>query len=97
MINIHFIKSFNYFFVILGYEIKSTGKCSLFIFDPNHHGTTFKTKLNERKGWQMMLKRGGHTLKRNEYQIVYVLPGLMDVNSEEYHNSKIISSVSVIS
>ena len=77
--------------------MKSTGKCSLFIFDPNHNGYTFKTKLNEGRGWQMMLKRGGHTLKRNEYQIVYVLPGLMDLDSEEYQNSKVISSQSVIS
>jgi hypothetical protein len=76
-----------------GYEHRGIGKCSLFIFDPNHHGTTFKAKLEERKGWQMMLKRGGHTLKRSEYQIVQLLPGLMDERSQEYEDSKIMSSV----
>jgi galactose-1-phosphate uridylyltransferase len=75
-----------------GYEDRGNGKCSLFIFDPNHHGTTFKTKLEERRGWQMMLKRGGHTLRRNEYQIVQVLPGLMEIGSEEYERSKTMTS-----
>lgn len=75
-----------------GYEYRGKGKCSLFIFDPNQHGTTFKTKLEERKGWQMMLKRGGHTLRRSEYQIVQILPGIMDTNSQEYQDSKILTS-----
>jgi hypothetical protein len=75
-----------------GYEYRGNGKCSLFIFDPNQHGTTFKVKLEERKGWQMMLKRGGHTLKRSEYQLVQVLPGLMVDGSQEYEDSKIMSS-----
>lgn len=49
-------------------------------------------KLEERKGWQMMLKRGGHTLKKNEYQIVQILPGIMDIGSQEYEESKILTS-----
>jgi hypothetical protein len=76
---------------VLGYECRAD-KTFLFIFDPCSSGKTLKSHLQENKGWQMMLKRGGHTLRNSEYQIVCILPGLMDVESEEYHNAKILTS-----
>mmetsp|Transcript_4892 Transcript_4892/g.7454 ORF Transcript_4892/g.7454 Transcript_4892/m.7454 type:complete len:444 (+) Transcript_4892:44-1375(+) len=75
---------------LVGYE-KRVGKSSLFIFDPNAHGTSLKSKLEEDKGWQVMVKRGGHTLRNSEYQIVYVSPGIVTDNAE-YERSKILTS-----
>jgi hypothetical protein len=42
------------------------------------------------QGWQRLLKRGLHTLRKNQYQIVYIKPGIM--SAQEREQSKVIGA-----
>jgi hypothetical protein len=90
------VLSARYYLLRVGYEQRVSknkpSTSSLFVFDPNVLGNKLLHKLLEGRGWQMLVKRGSHTLHNDEYQIVYVEPGLMDVGSEEYNRAKILTS-----
>ncbi|KAG6468371.1 hypothetical protein ZIOFF_073047 [Zingiber officinale] len=53
-----------------------------------------KGSLNSNNGWQRMIKRGAHTLKKSQYQLCYVDPGIAAVG-EEMEQLKYIDSILV--
>lgn len=77
---------------IVGYEQTST-KFSLLLFDPSSSGRKLRLKLEQREGWQMMMKRSAHTLTQGQFQIVYISPGeLLKTDSLEYASGRELSS-----
>ena len=40
--------------------------------------------------WQRRVKRGVHTLKQPEFQIMHVAPGLAAVGSQEWEDNKVV-------
>ena len=71
-----------------GYEIvESQKKCAkiadepsfnFYIFDPASNGASIRTNLlGGSAKWKRQLKRGLHTVKKKEYQVVYVEGGIM--------------------
>ena len=62
---------------IVGYE-ETQAKTNILIFDPVSAGKTIKQKLLNylsdapNNTWQVMMKRGLHTMAKKEYQIVYI-------------------------
>lgn len=64
---------------------------NLYVFDPSSKGEVTKKKLLAGNGsWRQQLKRGLHTFKKKEYQVVYVEEGIM--SNKERNESKIITS-----
>lgn len=80
---------------IVGYEYNDK-KTSILIFDPVSNGKTIKQKLlncvngEPNAGWQVMMKRGLHTMVKKDYQLVYVDEGIMSPELQELY--KIINS-----
>lgn len=46
---------------------------SLLVLDPSHRTAALERSLKENFGWQKLIKRGVHTLKKPQYQVVVVL------------------------
>ncbi|ERN08204.1 zinc finger with UFM1-specific peptidase domain protein [Amborella trichopoda] len=44
--------------------------------DPGQNTATLERSLRENDGWQKLVKRGVHTLKKPQYQLCYVDPGV---------------------
>ncbi|XP_072974679.1 uncharacterized protein [Typha angustifolia] len=65
----------------------------LLVLDPAHRTTALERSLGDNKGWQKMIKRGVHTLKKPQYQLCYVDPGIAD--AEEMEQLKTIDSILV--
>ncbi|KAJ1692792.1 hypothetical protein LUZ63_009490 [Rhynchospora breviuscula] len=65
----------------------------LLILDPGHKTADLEKALRRQKGWQGMIKRGPHTLKKPQYQLCYIDPGI--VNSAEMEQLKTIDSTLV--
>jgi hypothetical protein len=59
---------------IIGYE-KKLGKINLLVFDPMQDAKQLREALTSGRNWQSMVKRGIHTLKHSQYQIVYLSTG----------------------
>lgn len=58
---------------IVGYEMNSSGKMSLLLFDPNSVGQDIKRKLINHQGyWQQSIKRQLSTMTQTSYQLVFV-------------------------
>ncbi|XP_010519581.1 PREDICTED: zinc finger with UFM1-specific peptidase domain protein [Tarenaya hassleriana] len=66
---------------------------NLLILDPADRTEALETSLVEKKGWEKYFKRGAHTLKQPEYQLLYVDDGI--ANGEELEQLKIIDSLFV--
>lgn len=49
---------------------------TLLILDPGTSGPALAAALSSRQGWQRLLRRGAHTLRHAQYQVLYVAPGL---------------------
>ncbi|XP_058105180.1 uncharacterized protein LOC131248751 [Magnolia sinica] len=49
---------------------------SLLILDPAHRTSALERSLRENSGWQKLIKRGAHTLKKPQYQLCFVDPGI---------------------
>ncbi|KAK4273800.1 hypothetical protein QN277_017126 [Acacia crassicarpa] len=79
---------------IVGIQVKRerTGalQYSLLIFDPSHKTAALESSLRGKVGWQRYIKRGIHTLKKPQYQLCYVDPGI--AGEEEMENLKIVDS-----
>ena len=86
---------------IVGYE-ETQVKTNILIFDPCSNGKTMKQKLinytnNEpAAGWQVMMKRGLHTMVNKEYQIVFIDARNGDgiMSPQLRHQSKILEGIS---
>ncbi|XP_076909065.1 uncharacterized protein LOC143566192 [Bidens hawaiensis] len=65
---------------IVGIQLKSlpngTRQYTLLILDPAHKTHVLESCLSKKVGWQRFIKRGVHTLKKTEYQLCYVDPGI---------------------
>lgn len=65
---------------IVGIQLKSLPngmqQHNLLILDPGHKTQVVESCLSKKVGWQRFIKRGVHTLKKTEYQLCYVEPGI---------------------
>lgn len=66
---------------VVGVERRRLGRESdeetlLLILDPSSRSAELASKLQAGGGWQGLVKRGLSTLRRREYQVVAVLPGI---------------------
>ncbi|MBA0679922.1 hypothetical protein Goari_011663 [Gossypium aridum] len=85
---------------IIGIQVKhqknGTNQFNLLILDPSDVSTTHGTVALERSlktnvGWQKLIKRGVHTLKKPQYQLCYIDPGI--ASGEELNELKTINSI----
>ncbi|AQK67698.1 zinc finger-containing ubiquitin peptidase 1 isoform X1 [Zea mays] len=66
---------------------------TLLILDPGHRTADLERSLRSKNGWQRLVKRGVHTLRKPQYQLCYVDPGI--ASSEEMEQLKTIDSMLV--
>lgn len=81
---------------IVGIQVKHQPKgtqCNLLILDPGHKTAALERSLKENAGWQKLIKRGVHTLKKPQYQLCYMDPGV--ANAEEMEQLKTLDSAHV--
>ncbi|KAJ6376255.1 hypothetical protein OIU77_001091 [Salix suchowensis] len=64
---------------------------NLLILDPAHRTVALERSLRENAGWKKLIKRGVHTLKKPQYQLCYIDPGI--AIGEEMEQLKKIDSV----
>ncbi|PNY13406.1 hypothetical protein L195_g010060 [Trifolium pratense] len=64
---------------------------NLLVLDPGHRTAEIERSLREKVGWQRFIKRGVHTLRKKQYQLCYVDPGI--ANEEEMEKLKTLDSV----
>ncbi|KAK7372884.1 hypothetical protein VNO80_06274 [Phaseolus coccineus] len=80
---------------IVGIQVKhqrsGIPQYNLMVLDPSHRTGALERSLTEKVGWQKLLKRGVHTLKKQQYQLCYVDPGI--ASEEEMEKLKTIDSV----
>jgi hypothetical protein len=68
---------------VIGIERRFVGRerqqtFALLVLDPSTRGPQLAAALSERRGWQRLLRRGAHTLRQGQYQLLFVEPGLAD-------------------
>ncbi|KAL4436617.1 hypothetical protein ABPG75_003756 [Micractinium tetrahymenae] len=73
---------------IIGIERRLVGRerqaqYTLLILDPGTPGPALANALSSRQGWQRLLRRGAHTLRHGQYQLLYVGPGLAQGAEQE--------------
>ncbi|KAD7480530.1 hypothetical protein E3N88_03666 [Mikania micrantha] len=65
---------------IVGIQLKSLlngmQQFTFLVLDPVHKTQVLESCLRKKVGWQRFIKRGVHTLKKTEYQLCYVDPGI---------------------
>ncbi|KNA06347.1 hypothetical protein SOVF_181900 [Spinacia oleracea] len=66
---------------------------NLLVLDPGHKTEALEKSLKENFGWQKFLKRGLHTLRKPQYQLCYVDPGI--ARAEEIERLKNLTSVRI--
>ncbi|KAG8390486.1 hypothetical protein BUALT_Bualt01G0088400 [Buddleja alternifolia] len=49
---------------------------NLLVFDPSGQTTALEKSLRANAGWQKLIKRGAHTLKKPQYQLCFIEPGI---------------------
>ncbi|XP_020229025.1 zinc finger-containing ubiquitin peptidase 1 [Cajanus cajan] len=64
---------------------------NLLVLDPAHSTVALEGSLRQKVGWEKLVKRGMHTLKKPQYQLCYVDPGI--ASEEEMGKLKTIHSV----
>ena len=80
---------------IVGVERRLVGRerrpeLTLLVLDPGSQPASLARALGERQGWQRLLKRGGHTLRQGQYQLLWVEPGL--AAGEELERLKLVAA-----
>ncbi|RDY09827.1 Zinc finger with UFM1-specific peptidase domain protein, partial [Mucuna pruriens] len=79
---------------IVGIQVKhqqsGNPQYNLLVLDPGHKTAALERSLMEKAGWQKLIKRGVHTLKKQQYQLCYVDPGI--ASEEEMEKLKTIDS-----
>ncbi|KAK4403731.1 Zinc finger-containing ubiquitin peptidase 1 [Sesamum angolense] len=63
---------------------------NLLIFDPAEKTRALEKSLRENVGWQKLIKRGIHTLKKPQYQLCFIEPGI--AHGEELEELKTLHS-----
>ncbi|XP_047970465.1 zinc finger-containing ubiquitin peptidase 1 isoform X2 [Salvia hispanica] len=72
-------------------EKNGTLQYNLLILDPSERTRALEKSLSVNAGWQQLIKRGVHTLKKPQYQLCYIDPGI--ASGEELEELKNIHSV----
>ncbi|KAF8042983.1 hypothetical protein BT93_A1347 [Corymbia citriodora subsp. variegata] len=73
------------------HQPKGMQKYNLLVLDPAHRTATLERSLKRDAGWQKLIKRGVHTLKKPQYQLCYIDPGI--AKGEELEQLKIMDNV----
>ncbi|KAB2016979.1 hypothetical protein ERO13_D08G118000v2 [Gossypium hirsutum] len=80
---------------IIGIQVKhqknGTNQFNLLILDPSDGTVALERSLKTNVGWQKLIKRGVHTLKKPQYQLCYIDPGI--ASGEELNELKTINSI----
>jgi len=68
---------------------------SLLIFDPSTPGAALSGALGQGQagGWQRLVKRGLHTLRKREYSLLIVQPGMVERGGGAWEASKTIGAM----
>ncbi|KAI3893771.1 hypothetical protein MKW92_008416 [Papaver armeniacum] len=64
---------------------------TLLILDPGHKTKALEWSLKQNFGWQKLIKRGVHTLKKPQYQLCYIDQGI--ASEKETEQMKTIDSI----
>ncbi|AES72695.2 putative peptidase C78, ubiquitin modifier-specific peptidase 1/ 2 [Medicago truncatula] len=64
---------------------------NLLVLDPAHSTATLERSLKQKIGWQKLIKKDRNTLKKPQYQLCYVDPGI--ASEEEMEDLKTIDSI----
>ncbi|MCD9645586.1 hypothetical protein HAX54_034602 [Datura stramonium] len=82
---------------IVGIQIKcqrnGSMQYNLLLLDPGHTTESLAKSLKGNSGWQKLIKRGVHTLKKPLYQLCFLDPGI--ASGEEIENLKNLHSIRV--
>ncbi|KAI3417860.1 uncharacterized protein J3R85_014128 [Psidium guajava] len=73
------------------HQPKGMQKYNLLVLDPGHRTVTLERSLKRNARWQKLIKRGVHTLKKPQYQLCYIDPGI--AKGEELEQLKTMDSV----
>ncbi|XP_061996119.1 uncharacterized protein LOC133714082 [Rosa rugosa] len=80
---------------IVGIQVKNQHngmqQHTLLILDPGHRTADLERSLKEKRGWQKFIKRGVHTLRKPQYQLCYIDPGIS--SGDEVELLKTVDSV----
>ncbi|CAI9767768.1 unnamed protein product [Fraxinus pennsylvanica] len=75
------------------HQINRMQHCNLLILDPSSKTRALEKSLKENVGWQKLIKRGVHTLKKDQYQLCFIDPGI--ASGEELEKLKTLHSTRV--
>ncbi|KAL3521737.1 hypothetical protein ACH5RR_019886 [Cinchona calisaya] len=64
---------------------------NLLILDPAHRTEDLEKFLKQNVGWQKLIKRGIHTLKKPQYQLCFIEPGI--ASGEEIDRLKVLCGI----
>ncbi|KAK4436159.1 Zinc finger-containing ubiquitin peptidase 1 [Sesamum alatum] len=73
------------------HQKKGKQQYNLLIFDPAEKTRALEKSLRENVGWQQLIKRGVHTLKKPQYQLCFIDPGV--ARGEELEELKTLHSI----
>ncbi|XP_014522617.1 zinc finger with UFM1-specific peptidase domain protein isoform X2 [Vigna radiata var. radiata] len=75
----------------VNYQQKRHLQYNLLILDPAQSTAALERSLRQKVGWEELIKRGMHTLKKPQYQLCYVDPGI--ASEGEVEKLKAIDSI----
>ncbi|KAL2532639.1 Peptidase C78 [Abeliophyllum distichum] len=75
------------------HQINGMQHYNLLILDPASKTRALEKSLKENVGWQKLIKRGVHTLKKDQYQLCFIDPGI--ASGEELEKLKTLHSICV--
>lgn len=73
------------------HQLNGMHQYNLLILDPTHKTAALERSLKENVGWQKFIKRGVHTLKKLQYQLCHIDPGI--AHAEELEQLKTLDSI----
>eukprot|EP00051_Salpingoeca_urceolata_P008934 m.110082 g.110082 ORF g.110082 m.110082 type:complete len:552 (-) comp16017_c0_seq2:135-1790(-) len=83
---------------IVGIERRQDGdkppRFFLLLLDPGCPGATYKSHLAEGRGWERLFKRGVHTLRMKQYQLVQCT-GIIKPGTQEHRLARVMSASEV--
>lgn len=75
---------------IVGTGVHQRTETKLLVLDPSHTSAQLTAALESGRDWARMIKRGVHTLRHPQYQLLYVGAGLAD--EEERQGLRVIAA-----
>ncbi len=74
----------------MGTGVQQRTETKLLVLDPSHTRAQLTAALESGRDWARLIKRGVHTLKHPQYQLLYVGAGLAD--EEERQRGRVIAA-----